>query len=353
MMDILEIVNEMNKFELLLVIFLSIFLFFINFFLKKFNLSLDKMSTGENHKTLLRLDNFTPLSGTYYYLPIIFILYYQLEFIVFIFCSLFFLIGLFADLKIVKSYNLRLMLQFLLLILLFFLKKDIIISTKINFLDNLMNYHFTRILICTFFFMVLINGFNLIDGTNCLCSLNFLIILFFIHLLINNTKIDYLNDEITILIIASLIFVVFNFFGSNFLGDGGAYGLGFLIGYILVKISIINTSISPYYVANLLWYPAFENLFSIIRRNFSNKNNYLPDNFHLHQLFYKYLKKKSFIKENYLLSSMVGIVINLILFMFFFVGYIFYNQTSIQVILILIAILLYFISYYTLTNKLK
>ena len=85
------------------------------------------------------------------------------------------------------------------------------------------------------FFMVLINGFNLIDGTNCLCSLNLFLILTFIFLLINTLNINYLNTELKILLIPLSIFLIFNFFGYNFLGDGAAYGLGFLIGYILVK----------------------------------------------------------------------------------------------------------------------
>jgi UDP-N-acetylmuramyl pentapeptide phosphotransferase/UDP-N-acetylglucosamine-1-phosphate transferase len=65
------------------------------------------------------------------------------------------------------------------------------------------------------------------------------------------------------------------------LGDGATYGIGFLLGYFLLKIFIRTQNLSPYFVANLLWYPAFENLFSIIRRNVSKKNNYLPDNDHL------------------------------------------------------------------------
>ena len=49
--------------------------------------------------------------------------------------------------------------------------------------------------------------------------------------------------------------------------------------------------ISPYYIANLFWYPAFENLFSVLRRTSKNINNYLPDNDHLHHLILKNLNK--------------------------------------------------------------
>ena len=55
------------------------------------------------------------------------------------------------------------------------------------------------------------------------------------------------------------------------LGDGGVYGLACLIGIIAVYLSNKSDAVSPYFIANLFWYPAFENLFSIIRRIISNK----------------------------------------------------------------------------------
>ena len=160
-------------------------------------------------------------------------------------------------------------------------------------------------------------------------------------------------NESKILIIALSIFVLFNFFGKNFLGDGAVYGLSFVFGYILLKISIINNNISPYFIANLLWYPAFENLFSILRRNFSNMNNYLPDNEHMHQLIFKFYKKKKTIKKDFLLSSMIGICINLILFVNYSIGFLYYNHTITQVVLIVGGIFLYLIFYYSFKKKLS
>ena len=199
--------------------------------------------------------------------------------------------------------------------------------------------------------MVLINGFNLIDGTNCLCSLNFLIISIFIFI-IKSSNVSFINSEIKILIISLSIFLILNFFGKNFLGDGAAYGLGFIFGYFLLKISILDYNISPYFIANLLWYPAFENLFSILRRNYSKTNNYLPDNNHLHQLLFKYFKKKNIFKKNFVLSSSIGIFINSILFLNYLIGFNNYNNSKIQILLILISIFLYLISYYFFNKKL-
>ena len=162
-----------------------------------------------------------------------------------------------------------------------------------------------------------------------------------------------MNFEISIIIISLSIFVIFNFFGKNFLGDGAAYGISFLLGYILLKITLINYEVSPYFIANLHWYPAFENLFSIVRRNFSKKNNYLPDNDHLHHLIFKIFKRKKIFKKDFLLSSFIGLLINFILSMNYLIGYHYYNQTAIQVMLIFSGIILYLIFYCILKKNLN
>ena len=46
-------------------------------------------------------------------------------------------------------------------------------------------------------------------------------------------------------------------------------------------------------IANLLWYPAFENLFTIQETLITKSKNYLPDNEHLHQIFLNFLIKKN------------------------------------------------------------
>lgn len=335
------------------IFFFSIYLIIINYYLRKYNICLDKVAEGDFHKSLLRSNNFTPVSGTFYFLPIILILFFWLEIEIIIVCLSFFVLGLLSDLKILNSYKLRLFFQIFFLIILLFINKDLEIYTRLDFLDNLMEFNYSRILISTFFFLVLINGYNLIDGTNSLCSLNFLVISIFIYLMINRMNSDFIEEKFAIFIILIFVFFLFNFFGLNFLGDGAAYGLGFFLGYFLVNISLINQSISPYFIANLLWYPAFENLFSIVRRTIKNANNYLPDNKHLHHLMYKYLKKKNTFKKNFLLSTSVGLIINLILIINYSIGYNYITNTPVQCLLILFNIFLYMLVYYNLAKKIK
>ena len=337
--------------EFKILILFSIFLFLINFLQKKFNFCLDRQSKNESHKILLKLDEKVPLSGSFYFFPILFILTYKLHFIFATVLSLFFFIGLLSDLKIANSPKIRLFLQFFLVIIFLIFNKEIVIDTRIDFLNDLMNNQILRVLIVSFFIVVLINGFNFIDGVNNLCSLNILLIIFFLFLTTKNlTTLNY-GISFNALIISMLVFVIFNFFGKNFLGDGGVYGLSFFLAIIIIKVSLISPQISPYFIANLLWYPALENLFSIFRRTFYEKKKYEADNEHLHQLLFKYLNRKKIIKQKYLLSSFVGILINFYLIIIYFLGYLNYSDTKHQLILILLITISYLGIYFFLKKN--
>ena len=187
-------------FSLVVLSLSTIYLFFLNTFLKKNNFCLDKASNYEKHKILLELNDKTPLSGSFFFLPIVFFISYQINIIFSFVCFLFFLIGLLSDLKITNSPKIRFLAQFFVVIIYLSLSKNLQIITRIEFLNNLMNNEIFRILITSFFIVVLINGFNFIDGVNNLCSLNFLIILIFLYLLAVDLSILNYDNLLNIII---------------------------------------------------------------------------------------------------------------------------------------------------------
>ena len=103
----------------------------------------------------------------------------------------------------------------------------------------------------------------------------------------NDDLIFIFQNEIKLIFLALIIFI-FNLFGKVYLGDGGSYLIATFVGFYLINFVLINKhlDISPYYVASLLWYPAFENLFSIFRRVLKSNKVSSPDNKHLHQLIF-------------------------------------------------------------------
>ena len=94
---------------------------------------------------------------------------------------------------------------------------------------------------------------------------------------------------------------------------------------------------------NLLWYPAFENLFTIIRRIVANKKVQIADRSHLHILILENISKKNNLTFS---NSLTGIILNLIMFFGIFLSINFYNNGKVLILIVLINISLYIISYY-------
>jgi UDP-N-acetylmuramyl pentapeptide phosphotransferase/UDP-N-acetylglucosamine-1-phosphate transferase len=336
---------------------LKIFLYFVYLLLltfsqKKLQFCLDKATKKEKHKNLLMFNNNIPLTGGFYFLLITALFLYDKNFYMLMTGLIFVLIGFLSDLKINSSPIIRFISQFILLSIFIWLNKDLIIQTRIEFLDYLIaEKEFIRVLIISFFFLVLINGYNFTDGVNLSCSLNIFIVLIFFNYLASEKNMLLQSNLSIILIYALSIFMIFNFFGKTFLGDSGVYILSFFLGLVGINISLLSSQISPYFIANLLWYPAFENLFTIFRRTFLNKKNYIADNLHMHHLIYLFFKKHKILKKKYLLSSLTGILINIYFLIFYFIGYLNYSDTKNQIFLIVSNMIIYTLIYQKLKKQ--
>jgi len=76
--------------------------------------------------------------------------------------------------------------------------------------------------------------------------------------------------------------------GLIFLGDGGAYLIGFWIAELSLLLVLRNPSVSKWFPLLLCFYPIFETLFTIYRRlALKRVSPGLPDAAHLHQIIYR------------------------------------------------------------------
>ena len=76
--------------------------------------------------------------------------------------------------------------------------------------------------------------------------------------------------------------------GLIFLGDGGAYLIGFLIACTSVLLVIRHTVVSPWFALMVNAYPIFETLLTMWRRSiYQGKSMGLPDGMHFHSLIYR------------------------------------------------------------------
>lgn len=85
-------------------------------------------------------------------------------------------------------------------------------------------------------------------------------------------------------------FLLLNFpLGLIFLGDAGAYMLGFLIAALSISLLLRHPQISPWFPLLLVIYPVWETLFSMWRRSRVRLARIMrPDAEHLHHYLYKF-----------------------------------------------------------------
>ena len=244
--------------------------------------------------------------------------YYFPEYISF--SILFFFLGFFDDLKIDIKPKLRLLIMITFLLFLIIFHEFKIERISLEYLDHLMKIDIFALFFVCLCFLFIINGSNLIDGFNGLLGLHSLIIftiLFLINLTNENNNLAYIQFY---LILLTLIFLKFNFPKAQvFFGDSGAYLTGALIAVSVIKTSIFNPSISPFFFCILLFYLFFEVFFSFFRKLFFVRlSPLLPDAQHLHMLLYKYFLKKGKTKLNS--NYNVSVYLNLIYFLLIIPG---------------------------------
>ena len=339
----------MNFFYIFLILF--VFTFFLNVFLINKNLLLDSTKISKHKSFTQSRDKVSYVGGFIILIACIFF-WIEKDYNFIIFSSLIFIIGIFSDLGLLESPSKRFFLQFITILFFLIVYGTGISSIRIEFLDYFIQFKVVNLLFTTFCILIVINGSNFMDGVNTLVAGYFMLILFSLLYIFFTDSIILFNYNLVIITIISLLVVfIFNIFGKIYLGDNGAYLIAFIISIILIDVSKNNILISPYYVVNLLWYPAFENFFSIIRKLIQKKSPMGPDNEHLHQLLFSYFKSKSLNKK--FSNSFTACIINSFNLVIFVCATLYYSKTTIQILIILITLFIYNICYFILKKKIS
>ena len=137
------------------------------------------------------------------------------------------------------------------------------------------------------------NSMNIIDGYNGLAAGHAVIVLAAMAWVSALVGDDFVFTSALAMIGALLGFLAWNYpKGKIFLGDGGAYLLGFWLAEISVLLVVRHPEVSPWFPMLLLVYPIFETLFSMYRRKFiQGLSPGQPDRMHLHQVIYMRLTR--------------------------------------------------------------
>ncbi len=304
--------------------------------------------TGNIHQRFVGRE-VVPLSGGIFIFGVFLIIFYKDYTFFCIALSLIFLLGFFSDIKFLSSPKYRLLFQVLIVFLFVYFTNLQLYPTRVLFLDLALENIWISYFFSTFCILIAINGTNFIDGLNGLVLGYYLIISVIIFKLGLSIQSDVLHNQIIFLIIFLTFLFLLNLLNQFYIGDSGAYSLGFIFSFILISIYLFNKSISPFFIVLLLWYPCFENLFSIIRKYKFNKSPISPDGRHLHQLLFFFISKK--IKNNNIyLNNLSSCLINFYNLIIFALGSIYISHTQYQIMLILFNVIFYTIVYLRLLN---
>ena len=329
------------------VLLISFFLcLVINYILSNNNFLIDKKFFP--HKSFVSKKSLPISGGLIFTISTLLFLRFDTTFNYIIFLIL--VVGLLSDLNILKSPYKRFILQIAIILALIFLSKNFISSIRIPLFDHLLTYSLFKYFFAIFCLLVLINGSNFIDGVNTLLIGYFISVILVMIVLINKYNLYFELQNLKIIFSVLLDLFAFNFFEKFFCGDGGSYVISLIVGFYLIELSNLDLIISPYFIACLLWYPAYECLFSMVRKKIKKLEITSPDNSHLHQLIFIFFKKKMKLKR-WIISSITGIAINTYNLFIFSIAYINISQTKILVSIIILNIFLYNFVYFVLKKN--
>ena len=329
----------------------GVFTFFFGllciYYLKKNNILLDQVNHSSHKKLKILSFNNPPLcGGIILYVSLAIFFKDELILKIFGFCIL--STGILSDTNKISAPKIRIVLQLLIVFLFIFFSNLNLEDLRVEPLNKALSIKLISVIFTIFCILILINGTNFLDGLNTLVIGYYILVL---TVIISAYKFNLvLNENIFFLLLFLLIIYFFNLLGKIYLGDSGSYLLAFVIGFFILDFINDNNDISPYFISLLLWYPAFENLFSILRRANFGKKFYKPDQLHLHQIIFKFfVEKKFFYKKisNSLTANLINIF-NAFVFLFF---YQYLYETNIMVQVTLFNVALYLIMYFWIRKK--
>ncbi|RDU56585.1 undecaprenyl/decaprenyl-phosphate alpha-N-acetylglucosaminyl 1-phosphate transferase [Helicobacter sp. MIT 99-5507] len=334
---------KMPKYEIVYfceVFFLSLIIAFVvdSFIIRyaqKSGLLLDRDSSIKPQK--MHYGDIPRAGGIGIFLALCFIIFFGLKYfnlLLFIPICLVFLSGVLEDIKNSLSPKQRLLLQVLASISAIYFFDCVITDIGLSL------PYYIGVIFSVFCIVGIINAINIIDGFNGLAggfSILALLSITFVSYIVGDIKIFY----ICIGLIGGILgFLLLNFpKGRIFLGDGGAYLVGFILAFLLILLTQNkDNGVSPWYGICIMIYPIFEVLFSIYRKKIIRSMSAMePDSIHFHMLIYKRITR-----SNYKTSILIWIL-NI---PFIFLPILFFDNTFMLIAISIVFIFIYLFIYF-------
>lgn len=168
-----------------------------------------------------------------------------------------------------------------------------VVRIDIGVIDSVLAMYAVSAVITVFAVAGLANAVNIIDGFNGLAAIVTTTMFMSLAYVAYHTGDTLVLSCSLIMAGAILGFFLWNFpAGLIFLGDGGAYLIGFILAELAIILVMRNPRVSAWYPVLMFIYPLFETLFSIYRKKIlRGMSPGVPDGVHLHMLVYKRLMR--------------------------------------------------------------
>ena len=180
-------------------------------------------------------------------------------------------------------------------------------------IDALMKFTMASVLITSFAVGGVANAINIIDGFNGLSTLTCTIA--FTGFALIAFQVGDVHLAMVCLILAACVWGFFwiNWpLGKMFLGDGGAYFVGFALAWVAVLLIERNHSVSAFAALLICILPITEVLFSIFRRRVRKQHPGQPDRLHFHSMLQRrYIARWLSNWPDLAKNSLVGILVGL------------------------------------------
>ena len=218
-----------------------------------------------------------------------------------------FFFGLLEDITKRVSVRTRLLATMACSIIAYGLTDLSISDLNVYVLDWFMKFTLVSLLFTAFAVAGVANSFNIIDGLNGLSTGTVLIIsvaFYWMSLFVGDVQLSY----VCLLVFSTVLgaFLVNWPLGKIFIGDGGAYFVGFLVAWIAVMLMERHPEISAWAPLLVCGYPVLEVIFSMLRRRRRGLKVGAPDRLHLHSIVMRRVIKRLFPKANNLAQNSIA-----------------------------------------------
>ena len=158
-------------------------------------------------------------------------------------------------------------------------------SVDIGYLDQFLSASFIAFIFTVFCIVGLINAVNLIDGVHGLSLGICMVISISFFVVAHGVDDEGLAQLGILLAAASFGLMALNYpFGKIFLGDSGAYFIGFNISWLMILLAMRYEEVSKWSLLAIVCWPVTETVFSIVRRKLGGRSSDRPDRMHFHHV---------------------------------------------------------------------